>query len=84
MENWLADLIAALRAEYAAQGIAWNDIGWDTRRRRLISARWPVGAQAEAIQDNLAGRTEADGGKWERLQSEIAAIKTAVPKAGTP
>ncbi len=78
--DWLNHLIAALTVEYAAQGIAWDEVAWDTKRRRLITARWPAAAQAEALQDNLNGRTEADGGKWDRMQAEIAAIKAAIPR----
>ena len=80
MDQWLADLIDALLNEYAGQGIAWDEVGWDTKRRRLIAARWPASGQSEAMQDHLAGRTEADGGKWERMGREIAAIKMVVPK----
>ena len=80
MEQWLTDLIADLHADYAAQGIAWDDVGWGTKRRRLIATRWPQASQSEAMQDHINGRTDADGGKWERMEREIAAIKTAVPK----
>ncbi|BAE50587.1 hypothetical protein [Paramagnetospirillum magneticum] len=80
MAQWLTDLIAILQDEYAAQDIAWIEVGWDTKRRRLIAIRWPAGAQSEAMQDHLNGRIEADGGKWERMQAEIAAIKAAIPK----
>ena len=80
MDQWLTDLIANLTADYVAQGITWGEVGWDTKRRRLIATRWPPAAQAEAMQDHLNGRVEADGGKWERMEREIAAIKTAVPK----
>jgi hypothetical protein len=81
MDQWLTDLIADFESEYLSQGIAWSEVGWDTKRRRLIAARWPSSAQAEAMQDHLAGRTEANGSKWERMGREIAAIKAAVPKA---
>lgn len=80
MEAWLDELLTRLRGEYAAQGIDWNDVGWDTRRRRLIALRWPSGAQSEAMQDLLNGRTAADGGKYDAMVADIAAIKAAVPK----
>lgn len=71
MEGWLTELLAYCPA----------DLGWEAKRRWLIRQRWPQAAQNEAIQDNLSGRTAADGGKWEQMQADIAVIKQTVPKS---
>ena len=80
MEPWLTDLLAACAGAHAD----WADMHWSTRRRIAIRKRWPEGAQMEALSDHALGRTAADGGKWETMQAEIAAIKAANPKEQGP
>ena len=76
MEPWLTDLLATLAAAHPDW---WGDMNWTTKRRIAIKARWPADAQAEAMQDQLAGRTDG-GNRWPVMQAEIAAIKAAIPK----
>jgi hypothetical protein len=67
MEQWLTDLLAQFP----------DDGNWAKRRRQIILARWTDGAVRAAEQDARNGKPEA----LALYDSEVAAIKAAVPKA---
>lgn len=68
MEPWLETLLT----DYPDDG------NWSARRRMIILARWPDTLVRAAEQDARSGRPEA----LARYDSEVAAIKAAIPKEG--
>ncbi len=66
MDQWLVDLLALYP----------DDGNWARRRRMIILARWPDGAVRAAEQDSRNGKPE----DLARYDTEVAAIKAAIPK----
>lgn len=66
MDQWLIDLMA----------LCPPDLGWEAKRRWLITQRWPAHAVRAAEQDARSAKPEA----LASYDAETAAIKAAVPK----
>lgn len=66
MPEWLPNILASLP----------EDAHWSTKRRMAILSVCPVSRQQEALLDWMNGNTA----KFEALNADINAIKTAIPK----
>lgn len=76
MEQWLADLLAAVDDRLASQRLDPTAVHWSTKRRMAYDIRWPVGRQMEAHFDNSMGNPD----KLDLMRAEFAVIKEAIPK----
>lgn len=70
----MEEIIAAVAAQLKSEG--FDPPTWRQVRARAILATWPVPAQLEAHSDASNGNPA----KLEQMQTDVAAIKAAVPK----